>query len=143
MSEMQRSKGKSGEREAASIVRDITGWDVRRRVRQHDGDSDLVGVPGWSVEIKRHANATPAVLRAWWDQAVAQAGDLLPALLYRLDRRDWRAVWPLGASLERTAGNAWLDYTWAVEGSVDAWAAVARECAARSSRERAPSYRTE
>lgn len=29
-----RTKGKSGEREIAALVRDVTGWDVKRRVRQ-------------------------------------------------------------------------------------------------------------
>lgn len=46
MSAMQRNKGKAGEREAAELVREHTGWDVRRRVRQHDGDSDLTSAPG-------------------------------------------------------------------------------------------------
>ncbi len=46
MSAMQRNKGKGGEREAAELVRDLTGWDARRRVRQHPGDSDIEGVPG-------------------------------------------------------------------------------------------------
>ena len=31
MSAMQRNKGKAGEREAAELVREHTGWDVRRR----------------------------------------------------------------------------------------------------------------
>lgn len=48
MSAMQRNKGKAGERELTGLLRDLTGWDVQRRVRQHDGDSDLVGVPGWA-----------------------------------------------------------------------------------------------
>lgn len=54
MSGLSRTKGKAGEREIAAIVRDITGWDVRRRVRQHDSDDDLVGIPGWAPEVKRH-----------------------------------------------------------------------------------------
>lgn len=87
MSLMQRSKGKAGEREAAALVRELTGWDVQRRVRQHDGDSDLQGVPGWSVEVKRHRTATRGDLTRWWAQTVAQAGDLLPVLLYRVDPR--------------------------------------------------------
>ena len=49
MGAMQRTKGQTGEREAAALIRDLTGWDVRRRVRQHDGDSDLEGVPGLSA----------------------------------------------------------------------------------------------
>jgi hypothetical protein len=49
MSSTQRNKGKAGERGAAALVCDLTGWDVQRRVRQHDGDSDLAGVPGWVI----------------------------------------------------------------------------------------------
>ena len=63
---MQRNKGAGGEREIAGIMRDLTGWDVRRRVRQHDGDSDLEGVPGWSVEVKRHRTASRGDIAGWW-----------------------------------------------------------------------------
>jgi hypothetical protein len=73
MGAMSRTKGKAGEREIAALIRDLTGWDVRRRVRQHDGDSDLMGVPGWSIEVKRHARATRADLASWWQQTVDQA----------------------------------------------------------------------
>lgn len=120
---MQRNKGKAGEREIAAIVRDLTGWDVRRRVRQHDGDSDLEGVPGWSVEVKRHATATRSDIRAWWAQAVKQAkGQARPVLFFRANRDEWRAVWCDVESLRWSN-----DYQWTHEGSVDAWALVARE----------------
>ena len=62
MSAMQRSNGgQADERKAVALVREPSGWDVRRRVRQHDSD------------------------------------------------------------------RPWADYTWTVEGSVEAWAATARE----------------
>jgi hypothetical protein len=123
---MSRTKGKVGEREIAALVRDLTGWDVRRRVRQHDGDSDLEGVPGWSVEVKRHATAPRADIRAWYAQAQRQAAadGLLPVLFYRRDRDDWRAVWPLASMLGAQDGT-WVGYEWAAEGTVQAWAAVA------------------
>ncbi|WP_338413828.1 hypothetical protein [uncultured Sphaerotilus sp.] len=126
---MSRTKGQTGEREAAALIRDLTGWDVRRRVRQHDGDSDLEGVPGWSVEIKRHASASRGDIAAWWAQAVAQArpAGLLPVLLYRRDRDQWRAVWPVGVHLALQERDYWTGYEWTVEGTPDAWAAVARE----------------
>lgn len=129
MGAMQRTKGQTGEREAAALIRDLTGWDVRRRVRQHDGDSDLEGVPGWSVEIKRHASASRGDIRAWWAQAVAQAQrtGALPVLLYRRDRDQWRAVWPVGVHLALQECDYWTGYEWTVEGAPDAWAAVARE----------------
>lgn len=107
------------------MIADITGWQIRRRVRQHDGDSDLEGVPGWSVEVKRHASAGPAARVAWWQQSVAQAGDeLRPVVFYRLDRHPWRALW----SLEELAlGRRGTDYTYVAETSIEAWCAVARE----------------
>jgi hypothetical protein len=127
----QRRKGKVGEREAAHLVAAYTGWPVQRRVRNALGDSDLVGVPGWSVEVKRHRQATPGLIAAWWSQAVAQASSqarqLLPVLLYRPDRGAWRAVWPMAVSLGVPATGQWLDYEWTVEGAVGAWAALARE----------------
>jgi hypothetical protein len=129
MGAMSRTKGQTGEREAAALIRDLTGWNVRRRVRQHDGDSDLEGVPGWSVEIKRHASASRGDIAAWWAQAVAQArpAGLLPVLLYRRDRDQWRAVWPVGVHLALQERDYWTGYEWTVEGTPDAWAAVARE----------------
>ncbi len=133
MGAMQRTKGQTGEREAAALIRDLTGWDVRRRVRQHDGDSDLEGVPGWSVEIKRHASASRADIRAWWAQAVAQAqqSGCLPVLFWRKDRDQWRAVWPVAVHLGLQTTEMWTGYEWTVEGTPDAWAAVAREISAR------------
>jgi len=124
---MSRNKGKAGEREIAALLRDLTGWQVARRVRQHDGDSDLEGVPGWSVEVKRHARAARADVAAWWRQAVEQAGSALPVLFYRQDRDEWRAVWPLAVQMVEQRAAMWSDYSWTVEGAVAAWAAVARE----------------
>lgn len=131
MSKASRDKGKAGEREAAAILRDITGLDLRRRVRQDDGDSDLVGIPGWSVEVKRHATASTADVDRWWSQAVAQArwGQTLPLLIYRADRQDWRCRWPLSALLAPDA--LWDGAEWSVDTTPQAWGAVWREVAAR------------
>jgi hypothetical protein len=125
MSAMQRNKGAQGERELAALIADATGWTVKRRIRQHQGDSDLEGVPGWSIECKRHARATRSDIAVWWRQAVAQAArsDDKPVLFFRLDRDTWRAVWPLGVHL----GGGWAGYDLTVEGSVLAWAAAARD----------------
>jgi len=92
-----RTKGQSGERELAALLSELTGRRVTRRVRQHAGDSDLVGLPGWCVESKR-ARSAPLTLiaREWWPQAVAQANaqGTIPLLCFRADRQPWRAVWP-------------------------------------------------
>lgn len=129
MTAMSRRKGKAGERELAAILRDLTGWDVQRKVRQHEGDSDLEGVPGWAPEVKRHAKAGRADIAAWWKQATEQAAKAskLPALIYRVNRGEWRAVWPVAMHLGVQTTDMWDAYTWTVEGSLEAWAAVARE----------------
>lgn len=142
MTASQRTKGQSGEREIAGIIADLTGWDVRRRVRQHDGDSDLEGIPGWSVEVKRHKAAGRAEIGQWWRQTVQQAtrvatdptnaatariSRLMPVLFFRADRDQWRAVWPVSVMLTHQRAEMWTDYAWTCESSVEAWVAVARE----------------
>ena len=127
MSAMQRTKGASGEREIAAIIRDLTGFEVNRRVRNHEGDSDLTGIPGWSVEVKRHKKADRADIAKWWAQTVRQANGELPVLFFRRDRDIWRAVWPVAAALTSQHAEMWSRYEWTCEGSVDAWAAVMRE----------------
>lgn len=124
-----RNKGKAGEREIAALVAELTGFDVRRRVRQHDGDSDLEGVPGWSIEVKRHAKAPRASVRGWWAQAVDQSSPTgaIPVLLYRQDRDEWRAVWPLATCLTTQTAAMWSGYEWTIEGRIEAWCAAMRE----------------
>lgn len=129
MGMMSRTKGKAGEREAAAIIRDISGWDIQRRVRQHDGDSDLLGVNGWVIEVKRYAKADRADIRTWWTQAVEQSKrhSGIPVLIYRRDRDEWRCVWPIAPHLTHQEAVMWEDYTWTVETSIDAWVAAVRE----------------
>lgn len=113
MAGASRNKGKTGEREAAAVLAQVTGFDVRRRVRQHDGDSDLEGVPGWSVEVKRHATATNGKLADWWAQAVTQAQrtNSLPLLVYRADRGGWCCVWPAALHTDRLPVTHGTDHT--------------------------------
>jgi hypothetical protein len=140
MGAMQRRKGGDGEREIVALVRDLTGWDVRRRVRQHEGDSDVEGIPGWCCEVKRHARVTRADVRGWWEQAARQAAatSSRPVLFYRLDRDEWRAVWPVSVLLNAPVADGWLNYDMTCEGSVSTWAAVARD---GSSLREVPYYR--
>lgn len=127
MSAHSRNKGKRGEREVAAIIKDLTGWDVRRKVRQHEGDSDLEGVPGWCIEVKNQAELR---LPEWWHQAVIQATRErlgLPVLFYKVPRRGWRARWPLSVLVDAPAAGDWLDITMTCDTSIEAWAVVARE----------------
>jgi hypothetical protein len=126
MTAMQRRKGQSGERELANLVTDLTGFACRRLVRQHEKDSDVDGVPGWSIEVKRWRRITPAAVRAAWEQAEEQAGELIPVLFIRPDRGSWIARWPLSLLLvgRRTT---WRGYEWTCETSVEAWASVVME----------------
>ena len=71
MAKFSRDKGKRGELAVSAIISDLTGWSVKRRVRQHDGDSDWKACQAGTVEVKNCATIT---LPAWWRQAVAQAG---------------------------------------------------------------------
>ena len=127
MTATKRNQSKMGERQATSLVRELTGWDVRRRVRQHEGDSVLPGALGWSIEVNRHRSASRADIARWWAQAVTQAGELLPVLLYRVDRGDRRAAWPLAVLLVEQLADYGQGAEWSTDTGVAAWSAVARE----------------
>lgn len=121
MSGMQRTKGQTGERELAALLTQITGHVVTRRVRQHDGDADLQGLPGWCVEVKRHARVTPGLVARWWVQAVEQARRTSdrPVLFHRADRAPWRALW---------APRGGMEYLGLVEADPALWWALQGGC---------------
>lgn len=125
-----RAKGARAERQVAALIADLTGWQIKRRVRNHAGDSDLEGVPGFSVEVKDRARPTLGDVRVWWAQAAAQSLvlnrlDAVPLLIYKRQPGEWRAVWPIGAERGDCTWRTGWDYT--AEGSLKAWAEVARE----------------
>ena len=127
MTGASRNKGKTGEREAANLLALVTGFDVRRRVRQHDGDSDLEGIPAWSIEVKRHATATPGKVAEWWAQAVTQAQrtNTLPVLVFRADRGDWRCIWPADIHTDRLPAARGIDHT--LSASAWVWWAMCKD----------------
>lgn len=129
MGSMSRDKGKRGEREVAALIRELLGLDASRRVRQHEGDSDILGVPGWCIEVKRCERAAPSDLRRWWAQACSQASknDELPALFYRQNLRRWRVIWAAVSADGSAPKGVWTDFEMAIEGEPEAWAAVVRE----------------
>ena len=80
----------------ARILRDELGLEIRRNWEQQaaQGGCDLVGVPGWGIEIKR---AKESRLNEWWTQTAEQAArdKVRPVLIYRLDRQSWMAMMSL------------------------------------------------
>jgi hypothetical protein len=50
-----RAKGRAGEQEVATILRDELGMEVHRNWAQQAaiGGCDLIGIPGWGIEVKR------------------------------------------------------------------------------------------
>jgi hypothetical protein len=85
-----RTKGRAGEQDVARRLRDELGIEVTRnwQAQAVQGGSDINGIPGWSIEVKRQK----AFSNEWWPQAVRQAvkEGRRPALVYRLDRKPWR-----------------------------------------------------
>ena len=67
-----RTKGRVAEQEVAGILRDELGLEIHRNWQQQaaQGGCDLVGVPGWGIEIKR---AKELRLNEWWTQTAEQA----------------------------------------------------------------------
>lgn len=85
MSALSRNKGAAYERKIANLLTEATGTRWRRRVRNHEGDSDVVAddvaFARLSIECK---HASTLCLPAWWRQALQQAGENgIPVLVYR------------------------------------------------------------
>ena len=91
-----RNKGASFEREVSKLILDHLGIKTQRQLVQYQqkGLSDLVGLPGWSVECKRYAKATTADKKNWWSQACysAKLEHALPVVIYKLDRQEIRCI---------------------------------------------------
>lgn len=120
-----RAKGATGERELAAI---LTHWasqigmatKLERNLEQaRGGGHDLTGLEcyGMAVEVKR---VEALAIGSWWAQAVRQAksaGDLIPVLAWRQNRKPWRFrvrtwVWPakvlIDADLELDQFKPWF-----------------------------------
>ena len=91
-----RTKGRAGEQDVAKILREELGIEVKRNWAEqaHHGGADLVGVDGWSIEVKRSKKYS----KKWWGQSLNQSltasehNDeyIAPVLIYRLDRQEWK-----------------------------------------------------
>lgn len=86
-----RTKGRAGEQEIARVLRASLGVEITRNWAEQafHGGADIIGVDGWCIEVKR----AKKYLTDWWRQTEEQADSIhaRPALLYRLDRKQWVA----------------------------------------------------
>lgn len=90
-----KQKGSAGERE---VIHLLTKWaadvgvdlDLERNLEQtRYGGSDVNGVPGLEIEVKRaEANG----INQWWDQVcrAAKKSNKRPFLIHRKNRQPWR-----------------------------------------------------
>ncbi len=122
MGSLSRNKGRAGEQECARLLRDNLGIDVTRNWAEQaaHGGCDLVGINGWAIEVKRAKSYD----NKWWLQTVEQANAVSanPALLYRLDRRQWTAELRGGDVISELA-----DETDTITMSLNAFCTIVRE----------------
>lgn len=99
-----RKKGQRGERGVIELLQPIVD-EVRltlgihpillqrNAMQAHLGGEDLVGVQGFSIEVKFVEQLN---INSWWDQALRQAEaagpGIIPVLLYRASRQQWNAM---------------------------------------------------
>lgn len=92
------------------------------------GGHDLLGCPGYAIEVKRRRAVSQADLKNWWDQSVKQAlkVNLLPCLWFRADRADWKVAIP---DVYAHKNNLFPieDFNIASVMSTELWAAIMRE----------------
>lgn len=77
-------KGADFERKIAAELREAGFEDVRRG-QVWNGEPDVVGVPGWHFELKKHKRTSP---KEWWEQAekdAAKMRDGVPAVVFQWD----------------------------------------------------------
>lgn len=106
-------KGKTGELEASSELRRLFNVEARRG-QQHQGGPDspdiVTSIPGVHFEVSRAES-----LRLWEkvEQAVGDAGDNVPVVLHRGNRRPWLAI----VRLDDLPELVWRLYLTLVEGA--------------------------
>ena len=95
MGSKSRTKGKAGELEVAAILRAYGPFPNAERdleqVRGTENGRDIIGTPGFVVQVKRHARVTQSVIENGLTEAAGSAADdELVACVHRSDRQDWR-----------------------------------------------------
>ena len=97
MSAKSRNKGARGERELLALLSErFPDLLLQRNYDQAAfGGSDLLGLPGISLEVKRYQREN-VHRQEWWTQACQVATqNRIPVLAYRFDRSEWQSVLPL------------------------------------------------
>lgn len=103
MGKKSRDKGANGERELASLLRDLLQLPVIRTGMTQAGtaetdksyfDLEIGGTLG--IEVKRHARFTDAHIERFWMETVEQSklSSKIGVLAYRPDNQIWRIVVP-------------------------------------------------
>ena len=94
-----REKGKNGEREIASILKDY-GYNARRGVQYNgaDGSADVIGLPGLHLEIKRveRLNIQDAMSQSIHDARE----DEKPVVMHRKNHGKWMVTMLLDDFME-------------------------------------------
>ena len=83
-----RNKGKVGEREAAKVLSELLGIEVRRAQQFAGGvdSADIIGVPGLHVEVKRVEKLR---LYSAVEQSVNDGGINCPIVMHRTNKQPW------------------------------------------------------
>jgi hypothetical protein len=111
MTNPQKAKGDSAEREIAALINALTGWPVRRKLGagRMDDAGDLDGIPDCTAQVKNYADVGRAVREA----------------LYDLEQQRLNAGTTHAVAFIRRAGGRWI----AVQ-TVEQWATTHREATA-------------
>lgn len=99
MGKASREKGKRGERELASKLRE-NGYDCRRGQQfcGKNGDADVVGLPGIHIECKRTERLD---IYGSMSQAKADArAEELPCVFHRKNNSEWLVIMTLDNWIE-------------------------------------------
>ena len=92
MGRKSRDKGASGERELAHELSRLFGIEARRGCQYHGGPGSPdveAGIPGVHFECKRTERLR---LHEALDQAIADAGENLPVVVHRQNRKPWVVI---------------------------------------------------
>lgn len=86
-----RAKGIRGELDVRDLLRKY-GYEAHRG-QQHSGgpaSPDVIhNIPGMHIEAKLVNGGN---LYRWLEQAIQDAGDLIPVVFHRMDRREWVVI---------------------------------------------------